>query len=90
MAGVGRGRIGEPAIEQARGRRLPIRLRHRTGLHFHTLNQFAAVPSLDRMEWEHIQRLLTECGGYISRAARLLGLHRRTLQWKFDKLTPAP
>ena len=47
-----------------------------------------AVPSLDRVEWEHIQRVLTECGGNISRAARLLGLHRRTLQRKLDKLPP--
>jgi two-component system response regulator RegA len=47
------------------------------------------VPTLDRVEWEHIQRVLTECGGNISEAARRLGLHRRTLQRKLDKLPPA-
>lgn len=46
------------------------------------------VPTLDRVEWEHIQRVLTECGGNISEAARRLGLHRRTLQRKLDKLPP--
>lgn len=47
------------------------------------------VPSLDRVEWEHIQRVLTECGGNVSRAARLLGLHRRSLQRKLAKRPPA-
>lgn len=47
------------------------------------------VASLDRVEWEHIQRVLTECEGNISEAARRLGLHRRTLQRKLDKLPPA-
>jgi two-component system response regulator RegA len=43
------------------------------------------VPSLARAEWEHINRVLTECGGNISKAARLLGLHRRSLQRKLAK-----
>lgn len=43
------------------------------------------VPSLARVEWEHIQRVLTDCGGNISAAARLLGLHRRSLQRKLAK-----
>lgn len=47
------------------------------------------VPTLDRVEWEHIQRVLTECGGNISEAARRLGLYRRTLQRKLDKFPPA-
>jgi two-component system response regulator RegA len=34
------------------------------------------------VEWEHIQRTLHDCNGNISKAARLLGLHRRTLQRK--------
>jgi two-component system response regulator RegA len=42
----------------------------------------ARVPSLHRVEWEHIQRVLADCDGNVSRAARLLGLHRRTLQRK--------
>jgi len=43
------------------------------------------VPSLARVEWEHIQRVLLDCEGNISRAARLLGLHRRSLQRKLFK-----
>jgi two-component system response regulator RegA len=44
-----------------------------------------AVPSLARIEWEHIQRVLTDCGGNVSQAARLLGVHRRSLQRKLGK-----
>jgi len=43
------------------------------------------VPSLARVEWEHIQRVLADCGGNISQAARLLGVHRRSLQRKLSK-----
>ncbi|MCR4348128.1 MAG: response regulator transcription factor [Sulfuricaulis sp.] len=51
----------------------------------------AAVPvetkplPLSRLEWEHIQKVLTECGGNISETARRLGMHRRTLQRKLAK-----
>jgi len=41
--------------------------------------------SLDRVEWEHINRVLVDCGGNISEAARVLGLHRRSLQRKLAK-----
>jgi two-component system, response regulator RegA len=44
-----------------------------------------ASPSLDRMEWEYIQKTLQDCNGNISAAARLLGVHRRTLQRKLQK-----
>lgn len=44
-----------------------------------------SVPSLDRVEWEHIQKALLDCQGNISAAARLLGMHRRTLQRKLYK-----
>lgn len=47
------------------------------------------APSLHRVEWEHIQRVLAECGGNVSRAARVLGLHRRTLQRKLATRPPA-
>jgi two-component system, response regulator RegA len=47
-----------------------------------------SVPSLARVEWEHIQRVLTDCGGNISQAAKLLGLHRRSLQRKLNKIPP--
>ena len=48
----------------------------------------ATVPSLARVEWEHIQRVLTDCHGNISQAARLLGIHRRSLQRKLSKYPP--
>jgi len=48
----------------------------------------ASVPSLGRVEWEHIQRVLTDCGGNVSQAAKLLGLHRRSLQRKLSKYPP--
>lgn len=41
--------------------------------------------SVDRLEWEHIQRVLTEHAGNISATARNLGMHRRTLQRKLQK-----
>jgi two-component system response regulator RegA len=43
------------------------------------------TPSLARVEWEHINRVLTDCGGNISEAARRLRLHRRSLQRKLAK-----
>lgn len=46
------------------------------------------TPSLDRVEWEHLQRVLADCEGNISEAARRLGMHRRSLQRKLDR--PAP
>ncbi len=49
----------------------------------------SGVPSLARVEWEHIQRVLADCGGNLSQAARLLGIHRRSLQRKLSK-DPAP
>ena len=41
--------------------------------------------SVRRPEWEHIQRVLNECDGNVSEAARQLGMHRRTLQRKLAK-----
>jgi two-component system response regulator RegA len=46
------------------------------------------APSLARAEWEHIQRVLADCGGNVSEAARRLGLHRRSLQRKLKKMAP--
>lgn len=43
------------------------------------------VPSLARLEFEHIERVLRECNGNVSKAARVLGMHRRTLQYKLAK-----
>ena len=47
------------------------------------------VPSLARVEWEHIQRVLADCSGNLSQAARKLGIHRRSLQRKLSK-NPVP
>jgi two-component system response regulator RegA len=41
--------------------------------------------SVDRLEWEHIQRVLNENEGNISATARALKMHRRTLQRKLLK-----
>lgn len=46
------------------------------------------VMSVQRLEWEHIQRVLTEQGGNITAAARALRMHRRTLQRKLAKRPP--
>ena len=49
----------------------------------------AETPSLARVEWEHIQRVLTDCGGNITKASERLGIHRRSLQRKLSKF-PMP
>ena len=43
------------------------------------------TPSLARAEWEHIQRVLADCDGNVSEAARALSMHRRSLQRKLSK-----
>ena len=46
------------------------------------------VMSMERLEWEHIQRILNEYQGNISATARALNMHRRTLQRKLQKHAP--
>ncbi|SKA78193.1 two-component system, response regulator RegA [Prosthecobacter debontii] len=46
------------------------------------------LPSLARLEWEHIQRVLSDCQGNISHTAEALGIDRRTLQRKLMKMPP--
>ena len=46
------------------------------------------VPTLAQAEWEHIHRVLADCAGNISEAARRLGIHRRSLQRKLRKRAP--
>ena len=46
--------------------------------------------SLEEVEWEHLQKVLTDCGGNISEAARRLGMHRRSLQRKLSRGRPEP
>lgn len=43
-------------------------------------------PSLERTEIEHINRVLQDCKGNISQTAKKLGIHRRTLQRKLQKI----
>lgn len=52
------------------------------------LSADAQTPSLARVEWDYIHRVLSDCGGNISQAARKLGIHRRSLQRKLQKLPP--
>ena len=42
-----------------------------------------------QVEWEHVQRVLHANGGNISATAKALGIHRRTLQRKLQKLSPS-
>lgn len=49
----------------------------------------ALIPSLARLEREHIERVLLECGGNVTKASKVLGIHRRTLQYKLAKFTPS-
>jgi two-component system response regulator RegA len=41
--------------------------------------------TVDRLEWEHIHKVLAENQGNISATARALKMHRRTLQRKLSK-----
>ena len=43
---------------------------------------------LDRITWEYIQRRFQQCGRNISRTARHLNMHRRTLQRMLSKRAP--
>lgn len=45
----------------------------------------AQPASVDKLEWEHINRVLHEQQGNISATARVLDMHRRTLQRKLAK-----
>jgi two-component system, response regulator RegA len=45
-------------------------------------------PSLERVKWEHVSRVLADCGGNVSEAARKLKLHRRSLQRMLQKFPP--
>ncbi len=50
---------------------------------------YEEAPTLARAEWEHISRVLSDCGGNVSQASRILGIHRRSLQRKLSKHPPA-
>jgi len=46
------------------------------------------TPSLARVEFDHITRVLDDCNGNISEAARRLGIFRSTLQRRLRKYAP--
>ncbi len=46
------------------------------------------TPTLARAEWEHIQRVLRDCNGNVSEAARRLGILRQSLQRRLRKHAP--
>jgi two-component system response regulator RegA len=50
-----------------------------------TIDISSTPPSVERLEWEHIQKVLADNQGNISETARALGMHRRTLQRKLQK-----
>lgn len=56
---------------------------------FESLDRFPDLrqdpPSVEEMEWEHLQRILNENNGNVSATARDLNMHRRTLQRKLQK-----
>ena len=52
---------------------------------FPSVTTCAPPLTVERLEWEHIQRVLLEHDGNISSTARALNMHRRTLQRKLAK-----
>ena len=53
-----------------------------------SIDQDLDPPSLERVKWEHVSRVLADCGGNVSEAARKLKLHRRSLQRMLQKFPP--
>lgn len=47
------------------------------------------TPTLARAEWEHISRVLADCHGNVSEAARRLGILRQSLQRRLRKHAPS-
>jgi two-component system response regulator RegA len=47
------------------------------------------TPTLARAEWEHISRVLMDCNGNVSEAARRLGILRQSLQRRLRKHAPS-
>jgi two-component system response regulator RegA len=57
-------------------------------VHAPVTSTIPGTPSLARAEWEHIQRVLADCAGNVSEAARRLSIHRRSLQRKLARNPP--
>lgn len=51
-------------------------------------NQPWVTPTLARAEWEHMHRVLMDCNGNVSEAARRLGILRQSLQRRLRKHAP--
>lgn len=64
---------------------LLIRLEGKPEIETNTPEIPSAPPSLARLEWDHIQQILTQNNGNISATAKQLGIDRRTLQRKLQK-----
>ena len=45
---------------------------------------------VDRLCWEYIHRIFEQCERNVSRTAKMLGMHRRTLQRMLGKRAPQP
>jgi two-component system response regulator RegA len=50
-----------------------------------TASEAPSMPSLAEVEAEYVQRVLDECDGNVSRTAKVLGVHRRSLQRKLKR-----
>lgn len=81
------------AVEAMRAGAVDFRTKPVTGQEIVAALRDALEPlpseTLDQMERAHILGVLQACGGNISETARRLGLHRRTLQRKLQKLPSA-
>lgn len=53
-----------------------------------TVDHAWVTPTLARAEWEHIHRVLMDCQGNVSEAARRLGILRQSLQRRLRKHAP--
>lgn len=83
----------EKAVEAMRAGAVDFRTKPVSGREIVTALREALEPlpseSLDQIERVHILGVLQACGGNISETARRLGMHRRTLQRKLQKLPPS-
>jgi two-component system response regulator RegA len=52
------------------------------------LPELTDTPTLARAEWEHIMRVMADCNGNVSMAARRLGIYRSSLQRRLRKFAP--
>lgn len=50
-----------------------------------TVTKTIPIPTLNQVEWEHIQRVLADCGGNVTHCAKALGMDRRSLQRRLAK-----